>query len=54
MKNEITIVGAGIIGMSLALVFSSKKKKVTKLQRNLKKSLSKKTIFNIHEIEKFI
>ena len=37
MKNEITIVGAGIIGMSLALVFSSKNKKVTILERNLKK-----------------
>ena len=47
MKNEITIVGAGIIGMSLALVFSSKNKKVTILERNLKKSLSTNRIYSI-------
>ena len=47
MRNEITIVGAGIIGMSLALVFSSRNKKVTILERNLKKSLSTNRIYSI-------
>ena len=47
MKNEITIVGAGIVGMSLALVFSSKNKKVTILERNLKKSLAANRIYSL-------
>ncbi len=47
MKKEIIIVGAGIIGMSLALVFSSKNKKVTILERNLKKSLCVNRIYSI-------
>ena len=47
MKNEITIVGAGIVGMSLALVFSSKNKKVTILERNLKKSLAVNRVYSL-------
>ena len=47
MKKDIVIVGAGVIGMSLALSLSQRDKKVLILEKDIKKSHSINRIYSI-------
>ena len=47
MKEDIIIVGAGIIGMSLALSLSSSNKKIVIIEKNLSNSLKINRVYSI-------
>ena len=49
MKKDIIIVGAGIVGMSLALALGGKNKKIIILEKNLEKSLKINRVYSISE-----
>ena len=49
MKEDIIIVGAGIIGMSLALSLSSSNKKIVIIEKNLSNSLKINRVYSISE-----
>jgi len=49
MKTDIIIVGAGIVGMSLALALRGKNKKIIILEKNLENSLKINRVYSISE-----
>ena len=49
MKTDVIIVGSGIIGMSLALSLSLKKKKVVIIEKNFSKALKINRVYSISE-----
>ena len=49
MKEDIIIVGAGIVGMSLALSLSSSNKKIVIIEKNLSNSLKINRVYSISE-----
>ena len=49
MKTDVIIVGSGIIGMSLALSLSLKKKKVVIIEKNFSNALKINRVYSISE-----
>ena len=47
MKTDVIIVGSGIIGMSLALSLSLKKKKVVIIEKNFSNALKINRVYSI-------
>ena len=52
MKTDTIIVGAGIIGMSLAIALSKNNKKVVIIEKNLKNNLKINRIYSLSEKSK--